>query len=482
MKTSPSFFLARSYTSALAFLGTNALVALAPSGIPRIDGVTVDLRILLFAGSVTALSTFVFGLLPALRGSRADLHEALKVGGRGMDASVGSRAMGSVLVMGQVALALMLLVGAGLMIRSLRALNEVDLGFEPRGMLTLTLNLPQTRYPDRAASAAFFRDLEVRLAALPGVDAVGSTNTVPLSNRDGDVNFLVESRPVPPPGRQNALWLRRVTPTYFETMGTRIVAGRGFTSSDDSEAPRVIIINETLARRFFPDEDPLGKRINVNNQANPVWREIVGVAEDIKNFGVQQDSRDVGYFPFAQLPTSFMGVMMRTAGDPLLLISAARNVIAEMDPSLAAANITTMEAMVQTSLGSQRFVTMLLTIFASVALVLAVVGLYGVVSYSVSRRVHEMGIRVALGAADGDIRKLIVGKSVRLAVAGVGIGVVGALLLTRLMEGLLFGVRASDPMTFATTAVLLTAVAAVASAIPAQRAVRVDPMAVLKNE
>ena len=467
---------------ALAFVGTDALVALAPSGIPRIDGVTVDLRILLFAGGVTALSTFVFGLLPALRGSRTDLHEALKVGGRGMEASAGGRAMGSVLVMGQVALALMLLVGAGLMIRSLRALNAVDLGFEPRGMLTLTLNLPQTRYPDRAASAAFFRDLETRLGALPGVDAVGSTNTVPLSGLDGDVNFDIEGRSIQRPGEENILWLRRVTPTYFETIGIRIVRGRAFTPSEDREAPRVIIVNETLAERYFPGEDAIGKRININDPENVTWREIVGIAEDVKNFGIQRVSRNAAYFPFAQLPTSFMAIVMRTAGDPTLLIPSARNVIAEMDPSLAASNVTTMESMVQASLGSERFVTMLLTIFASVALVLATVGLYGVVSYSVSRRVREMGIRVALGAADGDIRKLIVGKSVGMAVAGVGVGVVGALLLTRLMEGLLFGVPASDPVTFATAAVLLTAVAAVASAIPAQRAVKVDPMAVLKNE
>lgn len=383
--------------------------------------------------------------------------------------------------MGQVALALMLLVGAGLMIRSLRALNAVDLGFEPRGMLTLTLNLPQTRYPDRAASAAFFRDLETRLGALPGVDAVGSTNTVPLSGLDGDVNFDIEGRPIQRPGEENILWLRRVTPNYFETIGIRIVRGRAFTPSEDREAPRVIIVNETLAERYFPSEDAIGKRINVNNPENVTWREIVGIAEDIKNFGIQRVSRNAAYFPFAQLPTSFMAIVMRTAGDPTLLIPTARNVIAEMDPSLAASNVTTMESMVQASLGSERFVTMLLTIFASVALVLAVVGLYGVVSYSVSRRVHEMGIRVALGAADGDIRKLIVGKSVGMAVAGVGVGVVGALLLTRLMEGLLFGMPASMAIVryfFRLTAMVIPNAAQIA---PSAINGRLVPKSVLTN-
>ena len=455
---------------------------MAPRGTPRIDEVTVDLRILLFAGGVTALSTFVFGLLPAVRGSRADLHDALKVGGRGMDLSARGRAIGNGLMVGQVALALILLVGAGLMVRSLSALNSVDLGFEPQRMLTLSLNLPQTRYPDRAASANFFRDLETRLGALPGVEAVGGTNTVPLSGLDGDVDFDIEGRPIQPPGQENILWLRRVTPTYFETIGTRIVRGRAFTPSEDREAPRVIIVNETLAERYFPGEDAIGKRINVNDPENVTWREIVGIAEDIKNFGIQRVSRNAAYFPFAQLPTSFMGILMRTAGDPTLLIPSARNVIAEMDPSLAASNVTTMESMVQASLGSERFVTLLLGLFAAVALALAVVGLYGVVSYGVSRRVHEMGIRVALGAVDGDIRKLIVGKSVALAAMGVAVGVVGALLLTRLMGGLLFGVRASDPVTFGAMAALMTAVAALASAVPAQRAVKVDPMAVLKNE
>ncbi|MFB3069524.1 MAG: ABC transporter permease, partial [Gemmatimonadales bacterium] len=433
-------------------------------------------------GGATALAMFLFGLLPALRGSRADLHDALKVGGRGMAASSAGRAIGNALVIGQVALALILLVGAGLMIRSLQELIAVDLGFEPAGMFTMTFNLPQTRYPDRAASTDFFNRLETRLTALPGVESLGSTSVVPLSGGNSDVDFNIEGRPRPGPGEETAVWYRRVTPTYFATMGIRIVRGRGFTTGDDQQAPTVTIINQTLADRFFPDEDPIGKRLNVNNRENPVWREIVGIAEDIKNFGVQNDSRDATYFPFAQLPTSFMAVVVRTAGDPALLIPAARAAIAELDPNLAASNVTTLDAMVQASLGSERFVTLLLTLFAAVAFVLAAVGLYGVVSYGVTRRVHEMGLRLALGAAHGDIRKLIIGNSVMLAGAGVGVGIVGGLLLTRVMGGLLFGVRATDPVTFAVTAVLLTGVAVLASALPAQRAVKVDPMAVLKNE
>ncbi len=392
------------------------------------------------------------------------------------------RAIGNSLVIGQVALALILLVGAGLMIRSLQELNAVDLGFEPAGMLTMTLNLPQARYPDRVTRADFFNRLETRLSALPGVESLGSISVVPLSGNNSDTDFYIEGRPPPEQGVHQTVWFRRATPTYFETMDIRVIRGRGFTPSDDGQAPPVTVINQTFADRHFPDENPIGKRINVNSLQNPVWREIVGVAEDIKNFGIQGGSRDATYFPFAQLPTSFMAVVLRTAGDPTSLISSARNAIAELDPDLAASNVTTLDAMVQASLGSQRFVTLLLTLFAAVAFVLAAVGLYGVVSYGVTRRVHEMGLRLALGAAHGDIRKLIIGNSVMLAAAGVGVGIVGALLLTRVMGGLLFGVRATDPVTFGVTAVLLTGVAVVASALPAQRAVKVDPMAVLKNE
>lgn len=466
----------------LAVIGTRLLVSMAPSGTPRIDDVTVDMRVLAFAVLVAGASTFIFGLLPALRGGRTDLVDALKGSGRGADTTRRGHAVGNVLVVSQVALALVLLVGSGLMIRSMRTLNAVNLGFEPHGLLAVTMNLPQTSYPDRAATYGFYRDLESRLASLPGVEEVGSTNTVPLAGQDGDVNFVVEGRPLPRPGEEYALWLHRVTPTYFETIGTRIVRGRAFTPSDDSESPRVLIVNQTLAARFFPNEEAVGKRINVNSAENPVWREIVGVAEDIKNFGIRGDSRFVGYFPFAQIPTTFMSLLLRTSGDPTALIASVRAVIAEMDPSLAATNIATMDSYVESSLGPERFVTLLLTLFAALALVLASVGLYGVVSYGVSRRVQEMGIRIALGAAARDIWRMVIGKSVRVALLGVAVGVVGGLLLTRTMSGLLFGVSASDPVTFGVAATVLTVVSVIASAIPARRAVNLAPMTVLKKE
>lgn len=467
---------------AVAFVGTDSLVALAPAGTPRIGEVAVDMRILVFAGAITVLATFLFGLLPAMRASRANVHDVLKAGGRGQDVGARGNALRNTLVVGQVAIAIVLLVGSGLLLRSLRELNSVDLGFEPEGIVALQLGLPSSRYPDGQARAGFFRELEARLGAMPGVESVGAVNSLPLSGFDGDVSFLMEGHPVPPPGESNITWFRRATPTYFETMGIRVVRGQAFRPADDSEAPLVVVVNETLAQRFYPDQNPIGQRINVNSQDNPVWREIVGVAADVKNFGVSQDSRNAMYAPYYQVPTGFMTLVMRSPIEATLLIETVRSVVAESDPNLAASSISSMESIVSDSLGSERFVTLLLSLFAGVALILAVIGLYGVVSYGVNRRIHEMGVRIALGAAGGQIRRLIIGRSMILVGVGVGVGVVGALLLTRLMAGLLFGVSATDPITFTATAVVLTLVAAVASAIPAQRAIRVSPIAVLRDE
>ena len=468
---------------AVAALGTRFLVALAPAGTPRIGEVVLDLRILAFAGSITILSTFVFGLIPALRSSRTDLHEVLKTGGRGQDTGASGRMVRNGLVVGQVAIALMLLVGAGLLLRSLSELNSVDLGFDEENVLTMQLGLPSTRYPDREAAAIFFLDLEQRLGAMPGVTSVGATNTIPLTGNDGDVTFHVEGTPFPAPGEAApAVWFRRATPGYFETMGIGVVRGRAFRPGDDTQAPRVIIINETLAAQHFPGQNPVGLRINVNSRENPVWREIVGVAQNVKNFGIMRESLNAMYAPYSQVASPFMTMVMRTSVDPVSLIATARSVVASMDPNLASGSVTPMASIVRGSLGSERFVTQLLSLFAVVALVLAVVGLYGVVSYGVNRRVHEMGVRIALGAADSDIRKLIVGKSMLLVGVGVAVGVAGALSLTRVMAGLLFGVSATDPVTFGITAVFLAGVAAAASAIPAQRAVRVQPINVLREE
>jgi putative ABC transport system permease protein len=463
-----------------AFLGTGFLTSIAPAGTPRIAEVTVDMRVLLFAAAATIAATFVFGLFPAMRGAHVDLHDALKIGGRGMGG--GRTGLRAALVVGQVGLALVLLVGAGLMIRSLRAMNAVDLGFQTDRTLALQLNLPQTRYPDADARLTFFRSVEERLRALPGVEAVGAISSLPLAGQDGDTDFQIQGRPLPEPGKENVLWFRRATPDLFATMGMRVIEGRGIERRDDRDAPPVVVINETLARRQFPEGNALGQYLNVNSFEEPVWREIVGIAEDIKNFGIRTESRQAAYFPFYQLSTGFMNVVLRTAQEPTLLLPAVRGVVGELDQSLAVSNVTTMEDVVSASLDTERFVTALLTSFAGLAFGLSAVGLYGLVAYGVSQRVREMGVRIALGAGGRSIRRLIVGQSVLLAAIGVGAGLVGSVALTRVMAGLVFGVSTTDPLTLGTAAVLLIVVAAAAAALPAQRAVRVNPMAVLRQE
>ncbi len=385
------------------------------------------------------------------------------------------------LVIGQVALALILLVGAGLLIRSFQNLQDVDLGFEPAGVLTLQTQMPRARYPDAAARHAFMRPLEERLAALPGVEAVGSVTNLPLAGQDGDVTFTVEGDPIPEPGQENAVWFRRITPDYFDAMSLELVAGREFTAADADDQPQVVIVNQTLSDDFYGGE-AVGKRINVNDPGDPNWREIVGVVRDIKNFGIRAESRNAMYVPFYQVSSGFMFTVVRTRVDPTALVGPVRREIAAVDPSMAVARIQPMTEWVGESLAADRFTTTLLTGFAMVALLLSVVGLYGVVSYSVSTRLREMGIRIALGAGGTSIHTLVLRWSLRLAIMGIVLGAVGALAATRLLEGLLYGVRAADPGTFFLTAAVMAAATLAAGMIPAIRATRVDPIRVLKAD
>lgn len=465
---------------ALAFFGTDALVLLAPAGTPLLEQVAVDGRILAFAALVTMVTGALFGVLPALRASRATPASSLREGGRAAAGAASTR-LRNLLVVGQVGLALMLLVGAGLLMRSFQNLQQVDLGFDPVGVLSMQIQLPQARYPDAPSRLAFFGPLEERLSALPGIEAAGSITNLPMAGLDGDTNFFVEDAAPPREGLEPSVWLRRVTPDYFETMGLAFVSGRSFRSGDDAEAPRVIIVNETLERDFF-DGQAVGKRLNVNNPEDPVWREIVGVVRDIKNFGIRSASRNAMYLPYAQAPTGSMFTVVRASVDPSTIVNTVRATVAELDPEIALARVLPMEEVVSTSLDVDRFTTSLLSSFALVALLLAVVGLYGVVSYTVSTRSREMGVRIALGARETGIRHLVLRWSLSLAGAGIVLGALGAFVLTRLMGGLLFGVGTTDPFTFAGVSILMGAAALMASLVPAIRACRVDPITVLKAE
>jgi len=462
-----------------AYLLTDVLVALAPQGTPRIEDVVVNGRVLAFAAAVTFLSGIAFGLLPALRAS-IGLADELKEGGRGSTRAGGVRAR-NVLVAAQVALALVLLVGSGLLIRTFDNLRRLDLGFEPQGVLAFRVTLPAARYEDRSALLSFFPLLEERLAAVPGVTSVGATSNLPLGGLNSDVSFTIEGRPVPPPDQLQAVWFRRVTPAFHETLRVPIVRGRGIRASDDAEAPRVVVINETLARRYFPGEDPIGRRLNLGDAEDPVWWEIVGVAKDVKHFSLRGEARNALYASFAQAPTRTMFFVMRSERDLGAVTSEARSVLAALDPDLAASGLDPMERYVSDALAAERFLTTLLTLFAVVATTLAVVGLYGVVSYNVSSRVRELGVRLALGATGGDVGVLVVRRSLQVVAVGVAAGLAAALLLARLMASLLFGVGAFDPLTLAGVTALLTAAAVVASALPARRAARVDPTKVLRE-
>jgi len=466
----------------VAYLGADLLVSIAPADTPRIEGVGVDARVLFFASAVTVFAGVLFGLVPSLRSARGDLVGGLREGGRGGSSGLGGTRLRGALVSGQVALALVLLVGAGLLVRSLQQLRAQDLGFRPEGVVTLQLGLPSSRYPDADARRGFLASVEERLGALPGVSAVGSTSWLPLTGFGSDVDFNIEGRPLPQLGQNQAVWFRRITPGYPEAMGMRLVSGRWPTDADDENAPLVVVINDGMARRFFPDDTPLGHRINLGGPDNPRWREIVGVAAEARYFGIRDESRDALYLPYAQAPSPQVFVALKSSRGGTALAGEIRAVVADLDPSLAVARIQPMETLVSDALGPARFVTMLLILFAVLALALAVVGLYGVVSYGVSQRMREMGVRLALGAGGGDIRGLVLRQSLTLVVVGLLVGVAGGLAVTRLMKNLLFNVSSTDPWTYGIVALVLAAVASAASALPARRAARVDPIQVLRSE
>jgi putative ABC transport system permease protein len=466
----------------VAVWGTDLLVALAPPGTPRIETVAVDGRVLAVTAVVTMLAGAVFGLIPAIRAARASVRSGLREGGRGGATGVRfHRTLGG-LVVAQVAVALVLLVGAGLLVRSFNNLRTHDLGFRPDNVLTMQINLPGEAYQDGDVLRNFYDELEGRLAAIPGVDQVAFTSTVPLTGFDGDVDFNIEGRPLPEPGVPQAAWIRRITPGYFETMGIPVVQGRPFTEGDDAGATPVIIINQTFANRYFTDTNPVGQRINFGSPEDPHWREVVGVAKDIKNFGIRADSRVAAYGPYQQVPAGFIFPVLRTRIPAESVVPAVRRAVAELDETLAVGRVASMESLVDDAIASDRFVTSLLSLFAVVAFLLAVVGLYGVVAFSVGRRLREMGIRLALGAAASDLAGMIVGRAMALVGGGIVLGLLAAGVLSRFVEGLLFGVSALDVATFASVSVALALAGVVAASVPAVRAGRVDPVKVLNAE
>ena len=469
----------------LAVWGVYLLVAFGPAELPRAGEVVVDMRALGFTFAVSLLTGIIFGLAPALQASRPDINETLKEGVRGAAGSAGHRRMRSLLVVSEIALSLVLLVGAGLLMRSFLKLQAVAPGFNPNNMLTMRVSLEGPSYEKAESRIAFYDQLLDKIKALPGVQSVGARSHIPLVPADNYANlaFAVEGRLSDPANRLTAYY-NTVSPDLFRTMEIPVSKGRPFNEHDDQKAQKVIIINETLARRYFPGGDPIGKRISLKDE-NPKeedWATIVGMVKDTKPIALDEKPAPEMYMPFAQRPARSMALIIRTTNKPESVAAAVRRNVQALDRNQLAYGLRTFEGVMSEAVAKPRFRASLLGVFAAVALILAMVGVYGVMSYAVTQRTREIGIRMALGAEPRDARKMVMRQGAKLAAAGVAIGSVAAAALTWLIEGLLFDLRAADPATFVAAPLLLAGAALLACYIPARRATKVDPMVALRCE
>lgn len=471
----------------LAYVGISILVRVGPANIARIEEISIDWRVLLFTLAISMITGVVFGLAPALTSVQADLNSTLKTSGRGTTGYRGRTRMRNIFVVCEIASCVVLLIGAGLLLRSFARLNQVNPGFRTDHVLTMQLALPESRYAGLKVGLFYKRLLE-RVRALPGVQTAGISRYLPLGGSDVSLNFLIESRPVVASVDQPRAKYRAASAGYFAAMGIPLLKGRYFDATDSERTPAVAIVNEATARRYWPNEDPIGKRIQSGIDEGK-WSTIVGIAGNVKHAGLDAVTAEEIYYHYLQVPVELMSfvedtmaLVVRTASDPPAMTSAIRNEVRSLDPDEPVFNVKTMDDLVQASVAQPRFRTLLLSIFAGVALVLAAIGIYGVMAYSVTQRTNELGVRTALGAQRADILKLVVGHGVRLAVIGVGIGVLLALGTTRLLNKLLFGISAIDPVTFGLTGALILGIALVASYVPALRASNIDPVEALRQQ
>ncbi|HUE21627.1 MAG TPA: ABC transporter permease [Bryobacteraceae bacterium] len=482
----------------LAFGGTKALVALSPAYIPRVETVAIDAHVVLFLLAITVLTALAFGLAPAMHAAAANLSAALKEGGRGDSAGMRRNRLRSFLVASEFALAFMLLIGAGLMIRSFSALQSVDPGFNPHNVLSLVVSVAGTKEAEPYRRALFYRELLRKVGRLPGVISAGGINHLPLAGDLWSRDFVIEGRPKPRPGESPYAIYRLVMPGYFETMRLPLRGGRAIADSDDTRAPGVVIINERAARAYWPGEDPIGKRIAIGHgdETGPqTWLTVIGIVANAK----QEDWAEQPYpemYLAAFQNRDFLGessdpiaphimyvtLVVRTAGNPADLSSAITRAVRSFDRSLPVSAVLTMDRAVADATAQPRFETLLLGVFAAVALMLAAIGIYGVMNYAVSRRTREIGIRMSLGASHAAVQWMVARQAVVQALVGAIAGVAGALLLARLMAKMLYGVRPTDPATFGSVAIVLGLAALLATYVPARRASRIDPMAALRSE
>jgi predicted permease len=468
----------------MAWGGVRWLVAIKPDWIPRVEDVGINGTVLGYILLISTLTCAIAGLLPALLASRVDLTEALKDGlGPRLSYRRDWRRASPTLVVVELALSLALLIGAGLMIKSFLQLRNVERGFQSENLLTIMVRLSYSKYPPGSPQRfTFCRELLERLQTLPGVQSAALTTWLPLTRLTGRGTINIEGRPPWEKGKEPIVELNTVSADYFRTMGIQMRAGRAFNETDRADAPPVVIINETLARRFFSAEDPLGKRLDSHNPQSP-WLSIVGVVADVKHLGLDEEVNPEIYYPDSQTPAYTDPILaVRTTIDPLLMVAAIRNEVAAGDPDQPVYDVMTMDERLANSIAPHRNGMMLFGVFAAIALIIGTIGIYGVISYSVGQRTREIGIRMALGADGSDVTMMILKQGLKLISAGVAIGSIISWALTRLMENLLFEVSATDPPTFIAVALILSIVALLACLVPARRATKVDPMIALRAE
>ena len=467
----------------VASWGTPLLVSFIPEKVPRIHEIKVDLRVLGFALAISILTGIVFGLAPALQASRIDLNESLKESARGTTGGLRQNRLRAFLIVTEVSLAVILMIGAALLTKSFVRLLDVKPGFDPSHTLTMEVSLPtlpSSKYANEQEQAAFFQQVLERLNNSPGVTAAGAVLSLPLTGAEESTDLFIEGRPKPSADQRAEADYTAVTPDYFRALQIPLLKGRQFTDRDSKDAPGVIVINEALAHRYWPDEDPLGHRLTVGFEKSP--REIVGIVGNIKQSTLSAEARPAMYIPHLQLPTGGMAIVIRTNGDPMSLAATARAQVHAVDQNIPVTNIRTMDEIFSTSVEQQRFSMLLVGVFGALAVALAAIGIYGVMGYTVTQRKHEIAVRMALGARTNQVLKLILKDGLVLAALGVVIGLVGAFALTRLMSTLLFEVKPTDAQTFITVSAILIFVALRACFVPARRATKVDPLVALRYE
>ncbi len=462
----------------VALWSVDLLTALSPAKIMQVQKIKIDGGVLGFTFLTTLLTGILCGFAPAWQASQTKPHDTLKEGGRNAADDRRRRRVRDLLVVSEIALALVLLVGAGLLIKSFQRLQAVEPGIDPRNLLTMQFSLTGIKYDDSTQISGGYRQLMERLAVVPGVQAVAGVSRLPLAGDRSTSGLTIEGRTAEKP----EVHYRVATPGYFSLTGIPLRSGRGFTERDAEGQPGVVVVNETLARRYWPNENVLGKRLKLGPNANAPWLTIVGVTGDARNFGLDEEARPEAYVSYQQSPAERMRLVIRTATEPLSLIPSVRAAVQAFDRDLPFSQAATMEQLYAKSVAHRRLNMFLLAIFAAVALLLAIVGIYGVMSYAVTQRTHEIGVRVALGAQANDILKLVIGQGMKSVLTGVTVGLIAAFGLTRLMKSLLYEVAPTDPVTFAGVAFLLAIVALLACYVPARRATKVDPMVALRCE